>query len=399
MLRIEGQELMAEKILEAFERLHKRVEHEGYKGYEFDDLLGSPVLKPLCFGNLFLQRVIGQIGQLCPINFRALVGVRKLESTKAFGFFAKGYLYAYRATKDERWLTRAQEQLEWLLVHNSPGFTGLSWGNAFDFASRGGFFPKELPTIVWTSHIAQTFLLAYEICGEERYLDALGQACRFIVSELPRHEDRNGVCFAYAPGLLNLVHNSNLLGAATLLRGWQHFGIQEYRTLAERSYQWTLAHMNSDASWYYGIGRRYRWIDNHHTAYVIDCLVVANDVAKEEMVDSALIERAYRYWISEFFLESGQPRYCHNATFPVDIQGAAQAIESLAKLSNRFSDALPLATKVANWTINKIQKPNGAFRFQIRRFWGNDLESIHWGQSTMLAALGMLYFHMIKHSA
>ncbi len=98
---------MAEKILEAFERLHKHVEHEGYKGYEFDDLLGSPVLKGLCFGNLFLQRFIGQIGQLCPINFRALVGVRKLESTKATGFFAKGYLYAYLVTKDERWLTRA----------------------------------------------------------------------------------------------------------------------------------------------------------------------------------------------------------------------------------------------------------------------------------------------------
>jgi hypothetical protein len=35
-----------------------------------------------------------------------------------------------------------------------------------------------------------------------------------------------------------------------------------------------------------------------------------------------------------------------------------------------------------------MQKKNGAFRYQIRRFWKNNLEAIHWGQSTMLAALG-----------
>jgi hypothetical protein len=390
---------MAEKVLEAFKSLHKRVEQAGYKGYEFDDLLGSPVLKPLAFGNLFLQRVIVQIGELWPVNFRPLVGVRQLESTKARGFFARGYLYAYLATQDERWLGCARKQLDWLLIHGSPGFEDLAWGNAFDFASRGGFFPKDLPTIVWTSHIAATFLLAHEICGEERYLDALGQSCRFIVTELPRHEDDNGICFAYAPGLMNLVHNSNLLGAATLLRGWQHFGIEEYRKLAERSYQWTLAHANSDASWYYGIGRRYRWIDNHHMAYVIDCLVTADDIAPGEIVDRALIKRSYRYWTSNFFLKSGLPRFYPNARFPADIQCASQAIESLAKLSGRFSDALPLAKKVANWTIDNMQKPNGGFRYQIRQFWRNNLESIHWGQSTMLAALGALYYYASKHSA
>ncbi len=390
---------MTEKMLEAFKRLNKRAEQAEYKGYEFDDLLGSPVLKPLSFGNLFLQRVIVQIGELCPVNFRSLVGVRQLESTKARGFFAKGYLYAYLATQDGRWLEHARKQLDWLLIHPSPGFEGLAWGNAFDFASRGGFFPKELPTIVWTAHIAATFLLAYEICGEERYLDALGQACRFIVTELPRHEDDNGICFAYAPGLMNLIHNSNLLGAATLLRGWRYFGTEEYRTLAERSYCWSLEHMNSDGSWYYGIGRRYRWIDNHHTAYVIDGLVAADDIAPGEIVDSALIERSYRYWISNFFVESGLPRFYPNATFPVDIQCAAQAIESLSKLSPRFSDALPLAKRVADWTIENMQKPTGGFRYQIRRFWKNNLEPIHWGQSTMLAALGALCYYTNKYSA
>src|SRR5207244_7485887 len=109
------------------------------------------------------QRVAVQIGELCPVPIRPLLRIRKLESTKARGFIARGYLYYYLYTNNAKWLTAAEESLAWLLRNHATGYVGISWGSEFDFASCGGFFRKGLPTIVWTSHIAQSFALAYAI--------------------------------------------------------------------------------------------------------------------------------------------------------------------------------------------------------------------------------------------
>jgi hypothetical protein len=373
---------------EAFLALHDYLQHNHYKGYEFDDLLGSRLVRALAFNNLLLQRVAVQIGQLCPAPIRPMLGVRKLESAKARGFSAKGYLYYYLLAKDQNWLMAAEESLAWLLCNHATGYVGISWGNEFDFASRGGFFRKGLPTIVWTSHIAQTFELAYAITGEQKYLETILQAGEFIANALERHQDRGGTCFAYAPGRLNLVYNSNLLGAAALIRCWKHTGDDSYFELANSAYRWTISQMNADGSWYYGLGKNYRWIDNFHTAYNLECLLAGFDIGGEAVVPFRVVQQTYEFWIHNFFLSDGTPKYYHDRMYPLDIQCGSQAIETLSNVSRYFPAALEMADKVVIWTIKNLQKSNGAFRYQLRRFWKNNLESIHWGQSTMLSAIG-----------
>ncbi len=373
---------------DAFLALHDYLLRNHYKGYEFDDLLGSPLVRFLTFNNLLLQRVAVQVGKLCHVPIRPLLGIRKLESAKARGFIAKGYLYYYLFTKDQHWLTAAEESLAWLLCNHATGYAGISWGNEFDFASRGGFFRKGLPTIVWTSHIAQTFELAYSITGEPKYLQTILQAGEFIANALERYQDRNGTCFAYAPGLLNLVYNSNLFGAATLMRCWKHSGDDYYFQLASSSYRWTIAQMNANGSWYYGVGQNYRWIDNFHTAYNLECLVAGFEIGGEAVVPFGVVQQTYEYWIRNFFLLDGTPKYYHDRMYPLDIQCSSQAIETFSDVSRYFPPAWEMADKVVIWTAKHLQKSNGAFRYQLRRFWKNNLESIHWGQSTMLSALG-----------
>lgn len=373
---------------QAFLRLRRYLQDHRYRGYEFDDFLGSPLIQLLSCNNLFLQRVAVQVGELLPLNVRPLLGIRKLESTKARGFFAKGYLYRFLATGEQSWLSAAVSCLDWLLENSSRQYPGAGWGTAFDFASRGGFFPKGKPSVVWTAHIAEAFDLGYVVTKKPEYLNALEQSARFVVSGLERHEDGGGICFAYAPGVPALVFNSNLLGAATLLRWWHHSGDSTCFDLARRAISWTLPQINPDGGWYYGVGEKYQWIDNFHTAYNIDCLVAAHELGGEGLVPEAVIQNSYRFWTTNLFLRDGTPKYYNARTYPLDIQCAAQAIETLSKLRSRFASAGPLADKVLLWTLGHMQKKNGAFRYQIRRFWKNNLEAIHWGQSTMLAALG-----------
>ena len=42
-------------------------------------------------------------------------------------------------------------------------------------------------------------------------------------------------------------------------------------TLAQKAMQYTAQHQRSDASWYYGEKHNLHWVDNFHTAYVLDC--------------------------------------------------------------------------------------------------------------------------------
>ena len=380
----------------SFQSLHAYLVANDFKGYEFDDFLGSRYVKKLTAGNLTLQRIAIQIGRRSIINFRKILGIPKLESSKAFGFFAKGYLFYYLATGKSEYLDLACKHLAWLADNYCTEFTGMSWGNAFDFASRGGVIPKGMPTIVWTSHISESFDFAYSITREQSQRNVVIEIANFIYNNLDRFEDDTGICLGYTPGGLSVIHNSNLLGAVALLRAWSYSKNSHYFELAQKAISWSCSRINSDGSWYYGEGEKYKWIDNFHTAYNLDCLVAAQDIAGSKIVKQHIIDSTYRYWIDNFFLDDGRPEYYHNKTYPLDVQCASQAIESLAKYSERDPEAIYMALKVADWTLNNMQKKNGAFLFRKGRIFTNGLESIHWGQSTMLSALGCLLWQLMK---
>lgn len=377
-----------------FKDLHNYLKRNNYKGYEFDDILDSKIVRLLTFNNNFLRRVAIQIGRRSLINFRKMLGVRKLESSKANGYFIKGYLRYWQVTKNKKYLDCAENLLEKLSNNYCDKYSGYSWGNSFDFASRGGFFPKGLPTIVWSSHIQKSFYIADEISSKNTYKNVVKGVARFISENLVEHQDKDGICFSYAPGRTNLVHNSNLLGAVALLRAWNHTGNSRYYDLAESSVKWSLKYMNDDGSWYYGVGEKYKWIDNFHTGYILDCLVEIQNLTGDDLVADDLVDITYSFWINNLFLNDGTPRYYHNKTSPIDIQCCSQAIESLAKYSIRDNNAIYNSFLVAIWTINNMRKKNGSFRFRRGKFWKNNLESIHWGQSTMLSALGNLLYHI-----
>lgn len=383
----------AREVMDRFVDLDRLVSEADYRGYEFDDFLGSPILRALSFDNLLLKRIFIQAGERLPWNLRPLLGVRKLPSTKANGFFARAYLHAHQATGEPQWLEKGAALLHWLIENASPDYSGPAWGNAFDFASRGGFIPKGEPTIVWTSHIGEAFLVGYSITGDRRYGDVVVGIGDFVLDDLPRHEDDRGVCLAYTPTQFSPVHNANLLGAVALLRGWSLDDDGRKLDVAQRAFAWSLQHMNVDGSWFYGVGEKYAWIDNFHTAYVIDCLLEGHALAGEGLVPQDALDRTIAFWVENFFESDGAPRYYRERLYPLDSQCTAQAIETFARLSDLDPALLDRAYGILSWATTNFRRRDGFYLYRKGRFFTNRLVSIHWGQATMLAALGALLYH------
>lgn len=382
-----------QKILTSVERLNKWLLDNSYQGYDPFDGLNSKLLRPLTFGNPYLRIAIQQGVRRFPWNLRPLVGVKKGYSSKGMGFLARGYLRLHEATGDERYLEQARFCLDWLLdpANQCPGFSGACWGNHFDYQSRVFFLPKNVPTIVWVALIGHALMEAWDRLGEQRYLDTAVSACEHIVRDLETYADGDDLCISYIPIDNKQVHNANVLGASLLARVNAASPRAEFLELARRSVGYTAKYQRPDASWWYGEKANLHWVDNFHTAYVLDSLKSYQDFSGDQSHREGIM-RGYRYWKETFFLEDGTPRYYDFKTIPLDIQCASQAIDTLVFFHDEDPDSLELACRVASWTIDHMQDPDGHFWFRrYARGPINKTATLHWGQATMMCALGGLY--------
>ena len=378
-------------ILESVERLNGWLEANDYKGYDPFDGLNARILRPLTFGSPYLRIALQQGVRRLPFNIRPWVGVRKDYSSKGMGFLARGYLRLHAATGDDRYLEQARFCLDWLLANKSQGYSGAAWGNHFDYQSRVFYLPRGVPTVVWVALIGHAFVEAYDRLGVTEYLDTAESACDHIMHDLDRYQDGDDVCISYIPIDNKQVHNANTLGGSLLARVHSHRPDQAKLDLARQAINYTVKYQREDASWWYGEKENLHWVDSFHTAYVLDTIKYFIEGSGEKTHMNALM-RGYEYWKKTFFLEDGTPCYYSYKTIPIDIQCPSQAIDTLVYFNDLDPDSLELAQRVAKWTIENMQDPDGHFWF--RRYDNgviNKTATLHWGQATMMCALGGLY--------
>jgi rhamnogalacturonyl hydrolase YesR len=380
-----------EQLLSSILRLNDWLTRNDYRGYDTFDGLSSKPLRPLTFETKLLRTVLLQGVRRFPLNLRPLLGIKMSRSTKGMGFLARGFIRMHQATGDPRWKDDVEFALQWLIENQSPGYSGSCWGNHFDYQSRSFYLPKSVPTIVWTSLIGHAFLDGYDHLQMGRYLEVAVSACEHILKDLGQFPDGNGTCISYIPGAENLVHNANTLGGSLLARTYSYTRNEAYLDLAQKAMQYTAQYQRPDASWWYGEKSNLHWVDNFHTAYVLDCFKHYSEATGDSQFDS-IMTNGYDYWKRTFFLPDGTPRYYNHKTLPLDIQCSSQAIDTLVFFSDRDPDSLQLAMKVARWTIDHMQDRSGYFYY--RRYSPlvvNKTPTLHWGQATMLCALAGLY--------
>ena len=385
------------QVLQSASAVQSWVETNDYLGYEPFDGLSSP-LRALTFGNLFAERVLQQIVRQCPINIRPLLGIRRLPSTKGRGMMAWGYLLLHKATGDSNHWTKATECLRWLDIHRSPKFQKHSWANHFAFSSRGGSYSKDDSIIVWTGHIAQAYLEAFEQSQDKWFLDIASSACDWIMA-LPRERTAQGDCLSYFAHAQESVHNANMLGAAALARAAKHTGRQDYAECARSAMLYSCSRILPNGAWWYAEDKKYHWIDNFHTGYNLDSLECYVRYTGDDEF-AGLLKKGLKFYKDNLFESSGCPKYYSTRCYPIDIQCAAQAIDTLALFGSDDPDSLSLATKVALWTIHNMQDPAGFFYFRKYPL-GITARTpmLHWGQATMFKGLAHLILSLSSNKS
>ncbi len=376
-------------------RVSDWLERHNYRGYDTFDGLNARLLRPLTFESDFLRTVLQQGVRRFPINLRPLLGVSQSHSTKGMGYLARGFMRLHQATGELAWRDKAEFALHWLHQNQSAGYSGACWGNHFDYQSRSFYLPRGVPTVVWTSLIGHSYLDAYDHFQRDGFLRIAISSCEHILSDIETFSDGRALCIGYIPASITAknkqVHNANTLAASLLARTYSYTRKEPYRTLAKKAIQYTVQHQRPNWSWYYGEAANLRWVDNFHTAYVLDSLKHYAEATGDDEFEEAMM-RGYEYWKGTFFLPNGTPRYYDRKTLPIDIQCCSQAIDTLVFFQDRDPGALSLALKIANWTIANMQDRTGYFYYRRYSRWAvNRTPTLHWGQATMLCALAGLY--------
>ena len=110
-----------------------------------------------------------------------------------------------------------------------------------------------------------------------------------------------------------------------------------------------------------------KWRDNFHTGFKIECLsiyqkIFNNDNFKEN------INIGLKYWLNNFFLSNGIPKYYDNKIYPIDLHTVGQMIPTLYH-SDSIKENHTCLLRTLNWSFDNMLKKNGSFYFQIHRFW------------------------------
>jgi len=181
-----------------------------------------------------------------------------------------------------------------------------------------------------------------------------------------------------------------MLGAAALARTALHTNRRDFADLARSAMRYSCLRMLPNGAWWYAEDHQYHWIDNFHTGYNLDSLkcYIAYTGDTEFSED---LTKGLEFFKAHFIETSGRPKYYHNRAYPIDIQCAAQAIDTLAYFAPEDPESLTLAIKVADWTIRNMQNRSGFFYYRKYPL-GITARTpmLHWGQATMFKGLSHL---------
>jgi hypothetical protein len=371
------------KRLEAF----VDVTWPGWAGPDPYDALNSPVLRRLSSRSRRTRIAVTQLMRLLPVDTRAALGIRRHLNPKTLALAASAYvrLAACGAETDsaER---RARGLLLELRTHATSRYAGMAWGYSFPWQSRRLWLDRGEPSAVCTAFVARAFLDAFDLWHEPDHLHVAESAAQFLLESCPRYVGQNGICISYVPDSLVLVHNANILAAATLARVWRASGgvNDELERVARQAASFTLGQQCADGSWYYDAGepRHVGLIDGFHTGFVLEGLHEIQQALGVDYADA--LRRGLRFYQQRLVHVSGRPRRSLSSAL-VDIRDCAQAIRVFHRFAD-FPDSYVVREAVLTWTLRHMLDTRGYFYYEYGHVVPNRLAYPRW-QAWMLLAL------------
>jgi hypothetical protein len=367
------------ELAAAVSRTEAYMRAEGFAGWDPYDALKSPLFRlPVLRGSRVARFGAQQVLRRLPVNLRPLLGIGKGVNPVTLGLVLEGYA----ALGEERLREEVVSLVDRLRALATPGYSGTCWGYDFPWQSRGTFIPAYSPTVVATAFVTNGLFAAYERFGIDEAFELCESAASFVLRDLNRTPGPNGsFCWSYSPLDTQAVLNATAKGSRLCAQVWSVNGSPELVDAAGASVRYVAAHQRPDGAWPYAVGDARTWVDNFHTAYVLDAL---DEWRRRTGLGEAdeVLDRGWRYYRTRLFEADGVPRYYDTRLHPVDATACGQALLTLSRFGDRDT-----AFRLAHWVATRFQRPDGAFRYRAYRFGRNSIPYMRWSTAWIFVGL------------
>lgn len=372
----------------ALERLESYLVQQRFRGYDPYDALTSPLFRlPVLSSSRWIRIAAVQALKRSPLNLRPLLRIPKGYNpvTVALVLEASVYRALAEPEREEIHRRRADECIAELDRLQTGGFSGACWGYDFPWEARYGHLPPATPTVVATGLVTNALFLAHTLLDAERAFPLCESAARFVLKDLPRLPGEDATfCWAYYPGDDQRVLNATMKGARLCAQVYSVTKDESCLTAASQTGEYVARRQRADGFWPYAVGDRREWVDNFHTAYVLDAFD-AYELCTGDDRFSDVKRRGWESYRSTFFEDDRIPKYYANQVYPVDATACGQSLLTLC----RFGD-VRTAGAVARWTIDTMQCADGHFAYQVGRRRTVRIPYMRWSSAYMYAGLSRL---------
>jgi hypothetical protein len=349
------------------------------------DALNSRRLISFLQSGALSRRVITQAVKRSPLDLRPLLGIRPALSAVTLAHISAAYARnGFLPNHEAR--VKLEAALARLDSTRCDGFDEPCWGYHFDVSTRVFSYPRGAPNTIATAFAGLALLEVHERTGDPRALELATGAAEFFMRHVPQTPADGGAFFGYLAGDQTPIHNANMLVCSLLGRLGSRLHRADLFSAAKAGVDYTVTRQRADGSWPYGEQPRLDWVDNFHTGYVLECLIVCGEAGVADGVQTAL-QRGLAFYRDGLFRSDGAPRYTPRSQYPIDCQCAAQAIQTFARAARLFPDYEQSAWRVFDFAIRQMRRADGAFVFQRRRLWVNRTPHQRWCEAPMLLAL------------
>ena len=376
-------------VLSSLLRLDSFVVKEQFKGYDPYDVLASPL--PLKILGTKLCYYLTQLNKRDPYKIlRTGLAVPKQYVPKGLALFIESY-----SIWDKAGLGSKKEELQFLKREldalRAPGYGDkFCWGLNYQYATSLKYVPSLFPSLVVTAYVHRAYHSFMKHHEEFDFKDQLESSVRFLLEDLERTYEPEGLCFSYYTVKKDIVYNANAKGGEMLARMYSMTQNQEYLDLATSVMDHTVGHQKEDGRWNYRKledGSERKQID-FHQLYMVECLdkfVRFSGNTDEKFLKS--IDLGIDFYLNNQLKDEQLCYYRWPKYWPIDIHNQASGIIALTRLSDRRPELFEIAKKMAHYTIENMQLPSGGFMYQKHKNYTNKTSYIRWANAWMHLAL------------
>ena len=373
---------MDEKLISSLLKLEQYIRRNRYKGYDRYDGLEASFFKNRFLRNKKVRFIAQQIIKRSPFNIRPLLLIPKGYNPVTLGLCLQAYTYMLQLFPEKKKdiLSETQFLLNEIIRLQSNGYSGSCWGYDFDWETRYASIPAYMPTVVATGIITNALFEFYRHTNNQTAFELCESATHFVLNDLNRTSFDDTFCFSYSPVDKQVVFNATMKGARLLAQVYSITSIEELKQTARQTIDFVTKHQQNNGAWAYAQGDARQWVDNYHTAYILDALYDYIRYTGDKKYENYM-KNGLDYYVNHFFWKNRIPKLFPNKIFPIDSTAVAQSIITLTGFGY-----LDIAENIVNWVIEHFQAKDGHIYFRKYRYVTSTVSFMRWSNAWMYLA-------------